>query len=165
MPAATGDEESLVDKDGVVKKVVKGGTGIERPVEPALLSVIYKGYFLKSKEVFDSSDGKVVELELGDPTKIDGLHIGLGSMVKGEHAVLTIKSRYAFHTSKAELKWPCEESRKETVKKRKVVYDVQLLDFVPRVDVNRDRQIIKTVTRAGVGKKTPRQMDDVKGWA
>ena len=163
VPNSTGDEESLVDKDGVVKEVIKGGTGKERPVEPALLTVIYKGYFLKTGEVFDTSDDKPAQLELGDPTRIDGLHVGLGSMVKGEKAKLTIKSHYAFRTDKKELKIPEKyESNKEVVKKRRVIYEVELIDFVPRVDVNRDRQIIKTIEKEGTGKKTPRQMDEIR---
>jgi hypothetical protein len=86
-------------------------------------------------------------------------------MVKGEHALITIKSRYAFRTfDKGELKIPKGfEDKKELIRKRRVVYDVQLIDFLPRVDVNRDRQIIKTVIKEGTGKKTPRQTDDIKG--
>jgi len=119
---------------------------------------------LKTSEVFDDSEGKPVHLELGDPSKIDGLHIGIGSMVKGERALLTIKSHYAFRKCEGALKIPEGfEKKKESVKKRKVVYDVKLIDFVPRVDVNRDKQIIKTIIREGVGKKTPRQTDDIKG--
>lgn len=155
--------DSLAENNGVVKETIEAGTGKIRPTDAALCTVIYKGYFTKSKEIFDSSDGKPVQVVLGDPAKIDGFNIGLETMVIGESAIFRIRSHYAFRTERGGLKFPSQypEDKKENIKKRKVTYEIKLLDFIQRIDLTKDKRLFKTIIKEGAGKKLPRETDEI----
>lgn len=163
LPDRVGYEESLRDKDGVYKKMLEVGTGAEKPIEPALITVEYKGYFTKTKEVFDSSEGKTVQLELGDPTFVEGFKIGVETMRRGERSEFRIKSKFAFRNPAPQLRIPTAYKGKEELIKRKgVTYEIKLFDFQRRVDVNLDKLLLKTVLRKGKGFRQPKDLDEAK---
>ncbi len=163
MPGKVGEQEDLTPDGGVSKTVLEVGENTAQPATPSLVTVIYKGYFKKSKVVFDSSDGKPVQLELGDPAKIEGFHIAIEHMFKGEKAEFLIHSDYAFRKDRAGVVLPAGfEGKRELLRKKRVIYEIKLLDFVARVDLDKDKRLIKTIEKQGTGKRTPKELDDVK---
>ena len=139
------------------------GEGFIRPPIPSKVTIIYEGYFNKTKEIFDSTEGKPVEICLDDPQYVEGFREGIAHMRKGEKAKLTIKHKMGFVENNDKLKIPAgfENKRKELCRRR-LIFKVKLLDFKLREDLsNKAGKIIKEVINRGVVKRKLKDLDEL----
>ncbi|PIN09856.1 FKBP-type peptidyl-prolyl cis-trans isomerase [Handroanthus impetiginosus] len=119
---------NVTDDKKVVKKIVKEGEGYERPNEGAVVKLKLIGklqdgtVFIKKGHGDDEDD--LFEFKTDEEQVIEGLDRAVTTMKKGEIALLTIASEYAFGSS---------ESKQElaTVPPNSTVYyEVELVSFV-----------------------------------
>lgn len=154
------DEASVIDKVGdvldcyqqshgkVTKEIVEVGTGKEKPVLGSLCRIKYIAYFY-DKEMFDlTPEGQTIDLYLGDIQSIEGLWRGIQEMREGEKAKLRIKSKYAFGRPGEvdQLKFPAAYAtgdRREKLVSKAVIYEVELVKFIKRVDIDGNGSIFK----------------------
>jgi len=89
--------EKITDDGGVVKRIIKEGTGWERPRKGAEVFVHYVGR-LTDGTVFDSSRerNEPFKFKLGMGQVIKGWDKGVKEMKKGEVSILTIKVTFLF---------------------------------------------------------------------
>jgi hypothetical protein len=88
---------------------------------------------------------------LGDFSWPEGLWKGLEEMRKNEKAKIKMKSKYGFgrKENKDKLKFPVgyedpeSENRKRLMTKG-IIYEVKLLDWIEREDIDGDKVFIKT---------------------
>lgn len=96
-PAQVGPELDLVGDAGVIKSVMRPGSGV-KPPRGATVEVHYEGRLADTGTVFDSSRqrGKTFKFTLGQGKVIGGWEVGLASMQVGEVSVLTCAPQYAY---------------------------------------------------------------------
>ena len=83
-------------------------------------------------------------------------------MRKGEKAKLTIKSKEAFKKDDAKLIIPAEyKDKRDILAKKRVVYEIEIIDFNERYDLNNDGNLMKIILKKGKGTQKPENMDDV----
>ena len=113
--------EDITGDGGIVKEVLREGTG-ECPQAGDKISAHYTGTLASDGSKFDSSRdrNKLFEFELGQGRVIQGWDKGFATMKKGEHAILTCTSEYAYGDAGSPPKIP----GKATLK-----FDVELVDF------------------------------------
>jgi FKBP-type peptidyl-prolyl cis-trans isomerase 2 len=118
--------------------------GVKRPRLAHLCKIVYTAYFY-DHEVFDHSHGKEMELYLGDIAWPEGLWRGIQEMRKGEHSKIRMKKKFAFGRPGAvdKLRFPkgfSEEpedaERRTKLTTKSVIYEVTLIDWVERIDVD-----------------------------
>lgn len=119
-----------------------------------LCTIKYIAYFY-DKEIFDSSpnDGQdPVEIYIGDIAWPEGLWRGLQNMRKDEKAKIRMKKKFAFGRPGEldKLRFPigystCEadQARREKLLNKGVIYEVTLVDFVERNDIDQQGNIFK----------------------
>lgn len=160
-----GDRITVVKRGGAIKEILETGEGLGKPGRPYIVKVIYKAYF-SDKEVFDSSNGEIVSLTLGDEKIPYGLWRGIEHMRRGEKAEIMVKPKAGFnraenaHTIQYPTGWDTEEKRK-ILKKRRIYYEVKLFDWIVRHDLDGDGMILKTMTQRGVGYDRPFDFDEL----
>lgn len=102
--------------------------------------------------MFDQSEGKEIELYLGDIAWPEGLWRGIQDMRKGERAKIRMKKKFAFGRPGAidKLRWPKgfseapeDADRRTKLSTKSVIYDITLVDWVERIDVDAQGQIFK----------------------
>ena len=158
-----------VTQDGKVKKeILELGEGVKKPKLNHLATVVYKAYFFDHTE-FDSSHESPVVLSLGDIAWPEGFWKGLQEMRKGELAKIKIKKKYGFgrKLNTEALKFPVgyeeidSEKRKRLMTKG-IIYEVRLVDWVERVDIEGDGVFLKTYLVKPVLKEweKPTEMDE-----
>ena len=83
--------------EGVLKEILKEGEGEETPFTGCNVKVHYTGTLLDGTK-FDSSKDRnePFEFELGQGSVIKAWDIGVATMKKGEIAMLTCASKYAY---------------------------------------------------------------------
>lgn len=144
----------------VQKEILVVGEGVKRPKMNHLARITYKAYFFDHTE-FDSSKGEAMTISLGDIRWPEGLWKGIMQMRKNETAKIRIKKKkygYGRKLKTEELSFPAGyEVPKETespegqaqVERRKrlmtkgIIYEVKLLDWIERVDIEGDGNFIK----------------------
>ena len=97
MEVGDSKDVSVSQDGGCLKKVLVKGTGEARPVKGAEVTVHYTGTLLDGTK-FDSSvdRGDYFKFKLGVGRVIKGWDQGVASMKKGEKAILTCTSEYAY---------------------------------------------------------------------
>ncbi|KAH3766815.1 peptidyl-prolyl cis-trans isomerase FKBP4 [Pelomyxa schiedti] len=143
------DEEIKVTNDGgVLKKIVKKGTGYKKPAKGADVDVHYVGKLLDNT-IFDSSRDrdKPFNFKLGCGNVIKGWDEGVATMLKDEIAIFTIKPEYAYGSS-GQGKIPPNST---------LVFEVELLNWCEEKDVSekKDKSILMKVLKEGEGWETP----------
>lgn len=126
------------------------GEGVKRPKLNHLATIVYKAYFFDHTE-FDSSQDLPVVLSLGDIAWPEGLWKGLQEMRKSEKAKIKIKKKYGFgrKLNTEALRFPVgyeeidSEKRKRLISKG-IIYEVQLVDWVERIDIEGEGNFLKT---------------------
>lgn len=87
----------LSEDRGVLKKILKEGTGDLKPLGGCKVSLHYTGTLLDGTK-FDSSldRNEPFEFEIGKGMVIRAFDIGIASMKNGEKAILTCAPEYAY---------------------------------------------------------------------
>ena len=91
-----------------------------------------------------------IKLTIGDERLPHGLWRSLEHMRKGERARIMIKPKfgYAYEKCKDIMFFPrgwTEESKKEQLCSRRVFFEVKMIDWVVRHDLNADGLFIKSI--------------------
>lgn len=138
------------DGDGGILKEIKSRGPIEdcRPWKGDKVSVHYVGT-LEDGTPFDSSRerGAKFEFTLGKGEVIKGWDVGVATMAKGELAVFTIKSDYAYGDTGSPPKIPGGAT---------LVFEVELFDFHGEdITKNSDKGVIKRIMHPGEGLDFP----------
>lgn len=139
---------------GVLKEIIKPGTGDETPGESCSCSVHYTGKLLDGTE-FDSSRlrGKF-DFTLGTGSVIKAWDIGIRTMKKGEVAILTCQPEYAYGKQGSPPKIPGNAT---------LIFEVELLEWkLEDVSVDRDESVLRSVITPGELYTNPKEGGTVK---
>ena len=102
-----GEGIPLTEDKGVIKEIIKEGTGDEKPQVNSHVEVHYVGTLLDGTKFDSSRDrGESFKFDLGVGQVIKGWDIGVASMKKGELAILTCTSEYAYGSNGSKPKIP-----------------------------------------------------------
>jgi len=133
---------------GVLKTILVQGTGDLTPAKGDNVEVHYTGK-LEDGTVFDSSveRGDRFTFEIGQGQVIKGWDIGVASMKKGEKALFTLTSKYAYGETGSPPKIPPNST---------LVFEVELFDW-KREDVTKkkDGGVTRSIIQDGQGYQVP----------
>eukprot|EP00898_Chlorokybus_atmophyticus_P000263 jgi/Chlat1/1237/Chrsp115S00751 len=148
-----GDQRDLTGDGGVTKKVVKAGTGWEKPEKGDEVTVHYVGKLLDGTQ-FDSSRDKDVPFTftLGQGQVIKGWDKGVASMKKDEISILTCKPDYAYGKNGAGDAIPPDST---------LQFEVELLSWKSVKDITKDGGVIKKILAEGTDHEKPKHNDEV----
>ncbi|MFH4977637.1 hypothetical protein AB6A40_004346 [Gnathostoma spinigerum] len=123
---------------GVLKKILREGTGELTPKKGDTVFVHYVGTLQENGEKFDSSRDRndLFSFELGRGKVIKGWDLGVASMKKGELCMLTCKPEYAYGESGSPPKIPANAT---------LNFEVELIKWHGE-DISPDRD--GTITRS-----------------
>jgi len=146
MPVETKKDEDISGDGGIIKTIIKEGTGWEKPEKGSDVKVHYVGTLLDGT-LFDSSrtSGKEFDFVVGVGQVIKGWDKGVATMKKGEIAKFVIKPDYGYGANGAGDKIPPNAT---------LVFEVELISFSIEKDLT-------TKKDGGVLKKI---IKDVDGW-
>jgi FK506-binding protein 4/5 len=141
--------EDITNDGGVLKEIIKEGTGWERPEKGSEVQVHYVGTLLDGTK-FDSSRDRnePFVFKLGEGQVIKGWDKGVKTMKKGEIAKFTIKPEYAYGKAGSPPKIPPDAT---------LVFEIELISWTIEKDVSKkkDGGIIKKILREGSGWQQP----------
>jgi len=141
----TETEHDLTGNGGVLKKILKHGGGSETPENNSNVTVHYTGRLLDGT-VFDSSvtRNEPFSFKLGAHQVISGWEIAAATMKKGEKALCTMKSDYAYGDSGSGDKIP---------PKATLQFEIELIDWVTDSDISKAKNgsITKKILKEGSG--------------
>lgn len=124
--AVTGDSaaapQSLADDEGVTKLLRKSAPPGGKPEPPygALVQIVYTCAFENGTVFDDVYREKPYEFQLNTGRAVDGLELGVGSMLVGEEATFKCEPEWAFGSAGAGDTVPADAV---------IVYEVQLLGW------------------------------------
>jgi len=141
--------------EGVNKDILKDGEGYKQPKIGDEVTVHYVGTLESDGSEFDSSRSreKPFTFTLGQGQVIRGWDVGVASMKQGELAKFTLAPGYAYGEDGSPPKIPGEAT---------LIFEVELLSWVSKVDLFQDRGVIKSLLKEGSGWKKPKQGDEVR---
>lgn len=148
-------EEKDITKDGGVKKlIVKEGEGWDKPETGDDVNVHYTGTLLDGTK-FDSSldRNQPFNFKLGQGQVIKGWDKGVATMKKGEKAVFTISSDYAYGKQGSPPTIPPDSTLK---------FEVELLSWTSVKDICGDGGIFKKILVEGKKWESPKENDEVR---
>eukprot|EP00899_Mesostigma_viride_P014709 jgi/Mesvir1/23239/Mv09241-RA.1 len=149
-----GDEKDILNNGGVVKKLVKKGTGWEHPEPGDEVTVHYVGKLLDGTQFDSSRDrGEPFTFKIGQGQVIKGWDEGVGLMKKGEVALITCKPEYAYGAAGSPPTIPPNST---------LVFEVELLSWKSVSDICEDGGVIKKVLVPGSNWVMPRKEDEVR---
>lgn len=151
-----GQAAELTADGGVLKKILKAGTGWEKPEYGDQVFVHYTGTLHSDGIKFDSSvdRNEPFKFDLGKGQVIKGWDQGVKTMKKGEKALLTIKPEYGYG----------EQGSPPTIPGNATLdFEVELLSWnsVKDITPNKDGGIIKTILTEGQDWASPKNEDEV----
>ena len=177
--AKPGDIED-VTFDGKVKKelIELGDISSDMPLRNYMIKMKYRGFLIdkasKKEQVFDDEYWESeAEMILGDMRYPEGLWKGLEKMHKNEHAKIMIKKgNYSFgrkaNSEKFRFGNQPEYQGEDSAERKKllsstVIFEVKLLDWVEREDIDGEGHMIKTFIRKGplLNFTKPKDIDDI----
>ncbi|XP_011094937.1 peptidyl-prolyl cis-trans isomerase PASTICCINO1 [Sesamum indicum] len=126
---------------GVIKKVKEEGQGWEQPREPYEVKAWISGKSADGKIIFSHTQGEPFFFTFGKSEIPKGLEMGIGTMARGEKAVIYVTKEYLSECSLI----PSIEGIAE------IHFDVDLVHFVQVRDVLGDGRLIKRRLRDGRG--------------
>jgi len=138
--------EDVCGDGGVIKEILKKGTGWEKPKKDTEVDVHYVGTLLDGTE-FDSSRkrGEPFVFKVGHGV-IKGWSEVIKTMTKGEIAKVTLKPEYAY----GENGMPPSIPENATL-----VFEIELLRFSNEKDLTKDGGILKKLLKEGEQHTTP----------
>ncbi|CAG9858142.1 unnamed protein product [Phyllotreta striolata] len=144
------------NKDGgVTKEIVREGVGEEIPHPGCNVSVHYVGTLTDGTQ-FDSSRDRnePFKFDLGKGSVIKAWDIGVGTMKKGERAILTCAPEYAYGESGSPPAIPANATLK---------FDVEVLDWKAEdLSPNQDGGIERVIIKAGEAYSSPNEGGQVE---
>mmetsp|Transcript_2113 Transcript_2113/g.3173 ORF Transcript_2113/g.3173 Transcript_2113/m.3173 type:complete len:231 (+) Transcript_2113:108-800(+) len=150
---STNVEIPLTSDGGVTKLILVKGSSDESPQSGDKVEVHYVGTLLDGSKFDSSRDrGDPFVFELGKGHVIRGWDVGVASMKRGEKAVLTCRSDYAYGASGSPPKIPADATLK---------FEVELLNWRDTSDLFGDGTLIKKVVKEGTGWELPKMGDEV----
>ncbi|KAL0451089.1 UNVERIFIED_CONTAM: Peptidyl-prolyl cis-trans isomerase PASTICCINO1 [Sesamum latifolium] len=126
---------------GIIKKVKEEGQGWEQPREPYEVKAWISGKSADGKMIFSHTQGEPFFFTFGKSEIPKGLEMGIGTMARGEKAVIYVTKEYLSQCSLI----PSIEGIAE------IHFDVELVHFVQVRDVLGDGRLIKRRLRDGRG--------------
>lgn len=147
------NNDNLIDvtpeKDGgVLKKIIREGTGEETPSSGDKVFAHYVGKLLDGT-VFDSSRERdaLFDFTLGEGSVIKGWDIGIATMKKGEIAELTCKPEYAYGKAGSPPKIPPDAT---------LIFEIELHDWnLEDLSTSHDGGIQRKIITKGEGYAKP----------
>jgi len=150
------DGEDITGDGGVIKKVLKAGSGWDRPKGGAEVEVHYVGTLLNG-EKFDSSRDRnePFKFKLRSGSVIKGWDEAVESMQKGELARFTLKPEYAYGASGAPPKIGPDAT---------LMFEIELLNWNDEKDISKktDGSLMKKVLQEASGWERPKGEGSVK---
>uniref|UniRef100_A0A0V0G7J6 peptidylprolyl isomerase n=1 Tax=Triatoma dimidiata TaxID=72491 RepID=A0A0V0G7J6_TRIDM len=140
---------------GVLKEIVKEGEGEDTPLSGCKVHVHYTGK-LTDGTVFDSSreKGTPFIFQLGKGKVIKAWEVAVGTMKKGEIAVLHCKHEYAYGITGSPPKIP---------PKATLIFEVELLEWeVENLSGKKDNGILRRPITNGIGYGSPKELAEVE---
>lgn len=140
---------------GVLKEIKKEGSGDEHPLDGNKVIVHYTGT-LPDGSKFDSSRdrGEKFTFDLGKGNVIKAWDEGVATMKRGEVAVLTCRSDYAYGPSGHPPKIPPDAT---------LIFEVELFDWKGEdLSTDKDESIIRSILQKGEGYNKPNEGATVK---
>ncbi|CDW79222.1 peptidyl-prolyl cis-trans isomerase fkbp62-like [Stylonychia lemnae] len=144
-----GEIQNIGWDNKIKKEIVDVGTGVKKPKLNYLCRISYDAYFY-DHTVFDSSNGQLIQIGLGDISWPEGLWKGIQEMRQGEKAKIKIKKKYGFGRKENvdKLKFPVgyqeQGEKRERLMTKGIIYEVRLVDWVERVDIEANGNLMKT---------------------
>ncbi|XP_030951718.1 peptidyl-prolyl cis-trans isomerase PASTICCINO1 [Quercus lobata] len=129
------------DDLGVVKKVINEGQGWESPREPYEVKAWISAKTGDGKLILSHMEGEPYFFTFGKSEVPKGLEMGIGTMTRGEKAVVYVTSQYLTQSPLI----PVIESFEE------VHFEVELVHFIQVRDMLGDGRLIKRRIRDGKG--------------
>ncbi|KAK9158926.1 hypothetical protein Scep_005500 [Stephania cephalantha] len=132
----------VVSEDfGVVKKVISEGEGWETPREPYELKVRISAKTGAGKLIFSHKEGEPFFFTFGRSEVPKGLEMGVGTMTRGEKAVIYVSKNYLTDSPLMPVVEDFED----------VEFEVELVHFIQVRDMLGDGRLIKRRIRDGKG--------------
>ena len=153
------DVSEAKDK-GVVKKILREGSGTDLPGIGDKVSVHYVGTLWggdKHGNKFDSSRdrGELFDFELGQGKVIKGWDEGVATMKKGELADFYITADYAYGKAGSGANIPPSSTLK---------FEIELFSWTPEdISPDKDQSIFKTILQKGTANQSPDEDSAVEG--
>ena len=141
-----GDIEEVTFDKKVLKEILEVGEGVKHPKRNFIAKINYKAYFYDHLE-FDQ--GTEVSIALGDASWPEGLWLGIEKMRKNEVAKIKIKKKHGFGRKfqVEKLNFPkgyeTEGKSRTRILTKGIIYEVKLLDWTQRVDIEADGNFLK----------------------
>ncbi|XP_047003938.1 peptidyl-prolyl cis-trans isomerase FKBP4-like isoform X1 [Schistocerca americana] len=134
--------------NGILKEIIKEGTGSETPAPGSKVFVHYIGTLTDGTKFDSSRDrGEPFDFQLGKGTVIQAWDIGVATMKKGEVAVLTCKSEYAYGKSGSPPKIPPDAT---------LVFEIEVIDWQGEdISPKKDGSITRYQIIQGEGYSSP----------
>ncbi|KDR19080.1 FK506-binding protein 4 [Zootermopsis nevadensis] len=139
------------DKDcGILKEIIKEGDGIETPAHGSRVFVHYVGTLTDGTKFDSSRDrGKPFEFNLGKGNVIKSWDVGVATMKKGEVAVFTCKSEYAYGKNGNPPTIPPDAT---------LIFEIEVIDWTGEdLSQKKDGGIIRYQITKGEGSSTPNE--------
>lgn len=118
-------EYDLLGDGGIMKKVLKEGDASKgKPQAGDQVFAHYTGTLVDGSKFDSSRDrGRLFDFTIGQGQVIKGWDVGFASMCPGEHAILTLSSKYAYGDNGSPPKIPGGAT---------LIFDVELVKFGPK---------------------------------
>ncbi|KAL6337228.1 hypothetical protein AAG906_036542 [Vitis piasezkii] len=131
----------ISDDLGVLKKVINEGQGWESPREPYEVKAWISAKTGEGKEILSHTKGEPYFFTFGKSEVPKGLEMGIGTMTRGEKAVLYVTNQYITQSPLMPIIEGVEE----------VLFEVELVHFIQVRDMLGDGRLIKRRIRDGRG--------------
>ncbi|KAK9123817.1 hypothetical protein Sjap_013419 [Stephania japonica] len=132
----------VVSEDlGVVKKVTSEGEGWETPREPYEIKVRISAKTGSGKLIFSHNEGEPFFFTFGRSEVPKGLEMGVGTMTRGEKAVIFVSKNYLTDSPLMPVVEDFED----------VEFEIELVHFIQVRDMLGDGRLIKRRIRDGKG--------------
>jgi len=136
----------LKQDGGILKEIIRKGSGLENPSKGSDVEVHYVGTLLDGTK-FDSSRDRneTFKFQLGTGSVIKGWDEGVATMKKGEVCKVTLKPEYAYGTA-GSPKIPPNAT---------LVFEIELINFTNEKDLSSDGGVLKKIIAEGKDWETP----------
>lgn len=145
-----GDIEEVTHDSIVQKEIMEVGEGFKTPNRNAVATITYKAYFFDHTEI--ESSKVPIKLSLGDIAWPEGLWKGIERMRINETAKIRIKKKkYGFGRKQQvdKLRFPIgyevEGEPRTRLMKKGIIYEVKLIGWEDRTDIEADGNFVKTL--------------------
>lgn len=148
MTVGEGVDISKAGDRGVLKTIIKEGTGTDTPNVGCLVTVHYTGTLLDGTK-FDSSKDRndPFEFNLGKGSVIKAWDIGVATMKKGEVCLLTCAPEYAYGATGSPPKIPPNST---------LQFEIEMIDWQQEdLSPNKNKDILRHIVEPGTGTESP----------